>query len=344
MRNSILAVLPSSSLSCVGSCSPGTCTRMRSVLWRWISGSTVPSSLMRRSTIWIDCSMARRVRPVIAACGVGIQLKPPPASLTSKDRWTLEPSRPRGGGDTPRSLASAVGTPAGSAMRASTASPRTRTPPVKRIFASRRARRASSRMDSSRSFLTALASISSSRYEPPCRSSPSTRRRCAQAGQPLTVASGKKFGTAQRHTTRAVRMMPSAFHRVKYNIKLIRQIGGRPASICVDRHAARRHARTTAKRSARRFLILGDVSLFFRRLALRADGRDHLPHLADTDAVGDLELDLVVVDDLGHFADQAALGDDGVAATDVLDQVGMLFDLLLLRSQNQEIHDHEDDG
>ena len=41
----------------VGSCKPGTCTRMRSVPWRWISGSTVPSSLTRRSTIWIDCSI-----------------------------------------------------------------------------------------------------------------------------------------------------------------------------------------------------------------------------------------------------------------------------------------------
>ena len=56
MRKSSLAVLPSSSFSRVGSCRPGTCTRMRSMPWRWISGSTVPSSLTRRSTIWIDCS------------------------------------------------------------------------------------------------------------------------------------------------------------------------------------------------------------------------------------------------------------------------------------------------
>jgi hypothetical protein len=37
------------------------------------------------------------------------------------------------------------------------------------------------------------------------------------------LASGKKFGTAQRQTTSAVRMMPSAFHRVKYNIEETRQ-------------------------------------------------------------------------------------------------------------------------
>ena len=33
--------------------------------WRWISGSTVPSWLTRRSTIWIDCSMVWRMRSVI---------------------------------------------------------------------------------------------------------------------------------------------------------------------------------------------------------------------------------------------------------------------------------------
>src|ERR1700761_392979 len=57
-------------------------------------------------------------------------------------------------------------------------------------------------------------------------------RRCAHCGQVLTCASGKKFGTAQRHTTSAVRMMPSAFQRVKYNIELTRQIdeGAAPKS------------------------------------------------------------------------------------------------------------------
>ena len=108
MRNSILAVLPSSSFSRVGSCRPGTCTRMRSVPWRWISGSTVPSSLTRRSTIWIDCSMVWRMRSVIAACGTVSRISPPPASVTSRLRWPLEPSRPPSGCDSSRSLVSAV--------------------------------------------------------------------------------------------------------------------------------------------------------------------------------------------------------------------------------------------
>ena len=80
MRNSILAVLPRMRFSSVGSCRPGTCTRMRSVPCRWISGSTVPSSLTRRSTIWIDCSIVCRMRSVIAACGTVRRISPPPAS------------------------------------------------------------------------------------------------------------------------------------------------------------------------------------------------------------------------------------------------------------------------
>ena len=71
-RNSILAVLPRSSFRRVGSCSPGTWTRMRSAPCRWITGSTVPSSLTRFSTIWIDCSIVCRTRSVIAACGIPV--------------------------------------------------------------------------------------------------------------------------------------------------------------------------------------------------------------------------------------------------------------------------------
>ena len=54
---------------------------MRSVPWRWIKGSTVPSSLTRRSTIWIDCSIdlpdavgdrgLRHGQPDQPAAGVG---------------------------------------------------------------------------------------------------------------------------------------------------------------------------------------------------------------------------------------------------------------------------------
>src|SRR5258707_132931 len=130
--------------------------------------------------------------------------------------------------------------------------------------------------------------------DPPCKSRPSTRWRCAHFGQPFTVASGKKFGTAQRHTTSAVRMIASAFHRVKYNIELTRQI---------QENTPRMWA---AENSARGRLVLGRLTLFLRRLALGAHARDHLPHLPDADAVGDFELDLVVVHDLRHFADQPA--------------------------------------
>ena len=54
MRKSSFAVLPRISFSRDGSCRPGTCTRMRSMPSRWMVGSTRPSSLTRRSMIWID--------------------------------------------------------------------------------------------------------------------------------------------------------------------------------------------------------------------------------------------------------------------------------------------------
>ena len=43
-------------------------------------------------------------------------------------------------------------------------------------------------------------------------------------GRSFTLSCGKKFGTSQRHTTSAVKMIASAFHREKYNIELTRQI------------------------------------------------------------------------------------------------------------------------
>src|SRR4030088_2468302 len=100
--------------------------------------------------------------------------------------------------------------------------------------------------------------------EPPCRSRPSTSWRCAHFGQVFTVASGKKFGTAQRHTTNAVRMIASAFHRVKYNIELTRQI---------QENAAR-------KKLARGRLVLGGLTLFLCRLAPRGPRRKYPPPFA----------------------------------------------------------------
>ena len=46
--------------------------------------------------------------------------------------------------------------------------------------------------------------------------------------------------------------------------------------------------------------------LVLHRLALGAHVGDHLPHLPDPHAVGDLHLDLVVVHHLGDPADQPA--------------------------------------
>ena len=105
--------------------------------------------------------------------------------------------------------------------------------------------------------------------------------RCAHFGQLFTVASGKKFGTANEHTSSAVAMIAMIFQRGEI------EHGCLPWSLCRRRPIL-----------ARRLVL--------RRLALGAHGGDHLAHLADADAVGDFDLDLVVVDHLGHLADQPA--------------------------------------
>src|SRR5262249_13901909 len=91
-------------------------------------------------------------------------------------------------------------------------------------------------------------------------------------------------------------------------------------------------------------LLLGRRSarLVLDLLALGANARLHRAHLAHSHAVRDFHLDLVVVDDLGDLAHQPAGGNDSIAAAQVLDQLLVLLGPLLLRPQDQEIHDHED--
>src|SRR3972149_1788556 len=86
------------------------------------------------------------------------------------------------------------------------------------------------------------------------------------------------------------------------------------------------------RRSAGRGLVLP-------RPALGADVPPHLPHLANAHVVRNLDFDLVVVDYLGDLADEPAIGDDGVATPHVLDHLLMRLPPLLLRTQDQEIHE-----
>ena len=148
MRNSSLAVCPKRSMRRRGSPRPGTCTRMRSAPWRWIVGSTKPSSLMRFSTIGIDCSIVWRMRSVTAA-SVGVsRISPPPASATSRVRWPLPCSTPPSGCDKSRSLASAPWKSAPSRSLTSTLLPRTIGGVDQLMRASRSVRRTSSRSES----------------------------------------------------------------------------------------------------------------------------------------------------------------------------------------------------
>src|SRR5712692_4959117 len=362
MRKSSFAVLPSNSFNRVGSCRPGTWTRMRSKPWLWIEGSTVPSSFTRRSTIWIDCSTTCRMRSVIAASVMVRRMTPPPASTTSTLRWPVALSRPPSGWDRSRSLASACGVSLGSRRRTSTVSPRTKFWLARR--ASRSTRRTSSRRASTFCRRTSVASTCSRMCEPPCRSRPSTMWRCAHFGHDWTVRSGKKLGTANRHTTAAVSSTAITFHREKNSMDPSRVVPdqrragvaprARPdnalahvpakwAPVRRQEHAPLNNSSACADSEgtghalARRALVLD-------RLSLCAHVGEHRAQLPHPQALGDLDLDLgrVVVDLLGDLADQAAGGHDRVAPAHVLEHFLMLLLPLLLWAQNQEVHDHED--
>src|ERR1700684_1318742 len=181
--------------------------------------------------------------------------------------------------------------------------------------AARSTRNTSSLSDCRRSLRTAPASTCSNRCEPPCRSRPSTMCRCAHDGQCFTVLSGKKFGTANRHTTNAVSSIAAAFHRVKNNM-----------DFAIPRYVEGRSAR----------------AIVLHRLALGAHFADHRAHLPHPHAVGDLDLDLVVVHHLGDLADETAIGDHAVAAAQRLDHLLVLLQPPLLRPQDQEIYDTDD--
>jgi hypothetical protein len=77
---------------------------MRSVPSRWISGSTVPSSLTRRSMIWIDCSTDWRTRSMIAGSLSVSRISPPASAVTSMLRPPVPPRSPPSGCDRVASL------------------------------------------------------------------------------------------------------------------------------------------------------------------------------------------------------------------------------------------------
>ena len=109
-RNVSCAVLPSRSFRRAGSCSPGTCTRMRLAPWRWIRGSTVPSSSTRRRTIsidWVTAWLTRLFKPASVKVS---RITLSPASDTSTSRPPVGPSAPLIGVDSSRNLVSASGT------------------------------------------------------------------------------------------------------------------------------------------------------------------------------------------------------------------------------------------
>ena len=76
-------------------------------------------------------------------------------------------------------------------------------------------------------------------------------------------------------------------------------------------------------------------------LGLADDLRDGGADDADLDALSDLDGDFVILD-VGDLADDPALGHHLVATLQFSDHITLFLHALLLRAQDQEIHDHED--
>src|SRR5215510_1920646 len=242
---------------------------------------------------------------------------------------------PLNGCESSRTLVSAFCTSL-SRTPTSTLVPRTTGALERPMRASRSLLRTWSRSCSSCSLRTAPVSTSSRRCEPPCRSRPSTTRRCtncwAHFGQLWTVFSEKKFGTASMHTKSAVSRMPNAFHREMYIMADV-PLGDAQKCPCQSPCSAL---------VSLSFLYRSALGVVLDRLALGAHARDHRTHLPHAYAVGNLDLDLLLVDHLGNFAHQPPGRNHGVAAAQVLDQVLVLFHPLLLGPQDQEIHQDDD--
>ncbi len=83
---------------------------------------------MRRSTIWIDCSIDWRMRSVIAGGVMVSWITRFPASTTSSERCPVVLSNPPSGWESSRNLASAALKSLSSRMRTSTLRPRTTSP------------------------------------------------------------------------------------------------------------------------------------------------------------------------------------------------------------------------
>src|SRR5512132_3150628 len=98
---------------------------------------------------------------------------------------------------------------------------------------------------------------------------------------------------------------------------------------------AARSARVVAAR-LRRFLRL------LRRFGLGQNGGDRRPLHPHPNALGDLDLNLVLVDDLGDRPDDAAAGGDAIAAAKRGEHFLVLLHLLLLWANQQEVEDDED--
>ena len=208
--NDSRAVLPMICRSSSAEPTPGTCTRIRSVPWRWIVGSRVPASSTRRRTISRLCCIVR-VSSAAFCAAVSVTTSWSPSARASNSRLPA-PVSEKTGLATSAAAASAAFMPAGLPIRTrSSSGPASsrRTLPTSSLR-SRSLSRSSGQMPSSCWACTSAVSTCTSTCAPPRRSSPRfTSRDGRNPGQSPMSCSSSGVSGAPRSTALRASFAPS---------------------------------------------------------------------------------------------------------------------------------------
>ena len=168
--NSRRAVLETSSFRRCESLKPGTWTSTRSVPWRWMVGSVVPTSSTRLRMTSIDCATSELIRSVMPATVNLTVILPSGVSAKASSCEPPTPKTPVGCSFCSAVCAAVFCVASVSSMVMPSASVVMMLPMP---FSLARIVRASRRSVVSRLVTTDSLLTCSSRYEPPCRSRPS---------------------------------------------------------------------------------------------------------------------------------------------------------------------------
>ena len=157
---------------------------------------------------------------------------------------------------------------------------------------------------------------------------------------------GSRLGSANSPDSTVMAMMTMVCQRGRLSIPTYFRSSRCPGPTTSAAEQAAQQALPFARRRRRRqhrLVVLVGVLGAAHRFAAGQDVGDGALDDANPHAVGEFDLQLVVGDHLGDQTDDAAAGDDAVAALDARQHLAMRLHLGLLRTDQQEVEDDEDE-